>query len=268
MSSTSNQPASKAKTSRRFAHLTLRIVLLLIGMFTAAIGVALTTVADLGTTPISTVPYVITKLTGYSFGTTTFFVNLLLVAGQALLLRRRFPLWNLLQIPTVLVFGICIDLAMAVVTPYPPSGWWTGLVMSIAGNVVLAAGIVMQIRSKTIVQPGEGFVLALVAVTRKSFGAIKIVNDVTLASIAALIGFAALGELVGVREGTVISAILVGLFAKLIMKYYERLSARFTHHGAADAEELPPEPHESAVTAGSSEDDAPKAASKRSIDEK
>lgn len=71
-------------SSRRFAHLSLRLLLLLIGMFTAALGVALTTVADLGTTPISTVPYVFTVLTGYSFGTTTFFVNLFLVAGQVL----------------------------------------------------------------------------------------------------------------------------------------------------------------------------------------
>ena len=109
-------------SSRRFAHLSLRLLLLLIGMFTAALGVALTTVADLGTTPISTVPYVFTVLTGYSFGTTTFFVNLFLVAGQVLLLRRRFSLWNLLQIPTVLIFGICIDLAMAIVSPHAPAG--------------------------------------------------------------------------------------------------------------------------------------------------
>ena len=68
-------------SSRRFAHLSLRLLLLLIGMFTAALGVALTTVADLGTTPISTVPYVFTVLTGYSFGTTTFFVNIFLVAA-------------------------------------------------------------------------------------------------------------------------------------------------------------------------------------------
>ena len=85
-------PPNTVGSSRRFAHLSLRLLLLLIGMFTAALGVALTTVADLGTTPISTVPYVFTVLTGYSFGTTTFFVNIFLVAGQVLLLRRRFAL--------------------------------------------------------------------------------------------------------------------------------------------------------------------------------
>lgn len=236
-------------SSRRFAHLSLRLLLLLICMFTAALGVALTTVADLGTTPISTVPYVFTVLTGYSFGTTTFFVNLFLVAGQVLLLRRRFSLWNLLQIPTVLIFGICIDLAMAIVSPHAPAGWWTGLLMSISGNFVLALGIVMQIRSKTIVQPGEGFVLAAAAVTRKSFGSVKIVNDVTLSLIAAGIGLVCAGELIGVREGTVLSAILVGLFAKLIVKVVDRLGVFVQAGTAAIQEPQLPQPHESAITA-------------------
>lgn len=236
-------------SSRRFAHLSLRLLLLLIGMFTAALGVALTTVADLGTTPISTVPYVFTVLTGYSFGTTTFFVNIFLVAGQVLLLRRRFSLWNLLQIPTVLIFGICIDLAMAIVSPHAPAEWWTGLLMSISGNFVLALGIVMQIRSKTIVQPGEGFVLAAAAVTRKSFGSIKIVNDVTLSLIAAGIGLVCAGELIGVREGTVLSAVLVGLFAKLIVKFVDRLGVFVQAGAAAIQEPQPPQPHESAITA-------------------
>lgn len=236
-------------SSRRFAHLSLRLLLLLIGMFTAALGVALTTVADLGTTPISTVPYVFTVLTDYSFGTTTFFVNLFLVAGQVLLLRRRFSLWNLLQIPTVLIFGICIDLAMAIVSPHAPAGWWTGLLMSISGNFVLALGIVMQIRSKTIVQPGEGFVLAAAAVTRKSFGSIKIVNDVTLSLIAAGIGLVCAGELIGVREGTVLSAVLVGLFAKLIVKFVDRLGVFVQAGATAIQEPQPPQPHESAITA-------------------
>ena len=214
-------------SSRRFAHLSLRLLLLLIGMFTAALGVALTTVADLGTTPISTVPYVFTVLTGYSFGTTTFFVNIFLVAGQVLLLRRRFSLWNLLQIPTVLIFGICIDLAMAIVSPHAPAGWWTGLLMSISGNFVLAAA----------------------AVTRKSFGSVKIVNDVTLSLIAAGIGFVCAGELIGVREGTVLSAVLVGLFAKLIVKFVDRLGVFVQAGAAAIQEPQPPQPHESAITA-------------------
>ena len=119
--------------------------------------------------------------------------------------------------------------------------------MSISGNFVLALGIVMQIRSKTIVQPGEGFVLAAAAVTRKSFGSVKIVNDVTLSLIAAGIGFVCAGELIGVREGTVLSAVLVGLFAKLIVKFVDRLGVFVQAGAAAIQEPQPPQPHESAI---------------------
>lgn len=230
----------QAAKSRRFSHLFLRVLALLFGMFVAALGVGLTTVANLGTTPISTVPLVLARLSGLSFGMTTFLVNILLVAAQAVLLRKRFNPWNLLQIPAVFFFGAFIDMAMHMVSAYPPSGWWTGLAMSMAGNVVLAAGIVIQIRSKTIVQPGEGFVLAAAAIFHKSFGTVKIINDISLSLIAAAISLIFLGELFGVREGTVISAVLVGLFAKLIVKCFPDKSA-----GApAQAADAPPEPHE------------------------
>ena len=70
------------------------------------------------------------------------------------------------------------------------------------------------------------------AVTRKSFDSIKIVNDVTLSLIAAGIGLVCAGELIGVREGTVLSAVLVGLFAKLIVKFVDLLGV-FVQAGAA-----------------------------------
>lgn len=96
---------------------------------------------------------------------------------------------------------------------------------------------------------GEGFVLAAAAVTRKSFGSIKIVNDVTLSLIAAGIGLVCAGELIGVREGTVLSAVLVGLFAKLIVKFVDRLGVFVQAGAAAIQEPQPPQPHESAITA-------------------
>ena len=50
--------------------------MLLIGTAVASIGIALTTLSGLGTTPISSVPWTLTAITGLSFGTTTFLINL------------------------------------------------------------------------------------------------------------------------------------------------------------------------------------------------
>lgn len=152
------------KTSDRFYHLCRRIAMLVIGMEFATFGIALTAVSNIGTTPISTLPYVLSKIFPLSFGTTTFILNVIFVVLQALLLRSRFSILNLLQIPAVLVFSAFIDLNMHLLQPYSPNNWWLSAALSMFGNLVLAVGIILQVRSKTIVQPGEGIVLAFAAV--------------------------------------------------------------------------------------------------------
>lgn len=171
--------------------------MLVIGMEFATFGISLTAVSNIGTTPISTVPYVLSKIFPLSFGTTTFILNVFFVVLQALLLRSRFSILNLLQIPAVLVFSAFIDLNMHLLQPYSPNNWWLSMAMSMFGNLVLAVGIILQVRSKTIVQPGEGIVLAFAAVFHRPFGTVKIVNDTVLVVIAGILSVAVLGSLVG-----------------------------------------------------------------------
>ena len=97
---------------QRFKHIIGRTVLLIFGMFLAAFGIACTTRAGLGTTPISTVPYTASAITGLSFGTCTVILNFFFVAGQIVVLRSRYSPFNLLQIPIGFIFGAFIDLSM------------------------------------------------------------------------------------------------------------------------------------------------------------
>lgn len=218
----------------RKARLPGRLMLLLAGTELATLGITLTTVSGLGTTPISTVPYVLSQITPLTFGTTTFLLNVLFVIGQILLLRRHFLWHNLLQIPAVLVFGACIDLNMHFLMPHAPESWAAGLAVSLLGNAVLAAGIVCQIRSKTIVQPGEGIVLAAATVLRKPFGNVKIANDLMLVLLAAAISWYFLHAFAGLREGTLVSAVCVGLFVKAIGRMVPEKATQEPHEIALD----------------------------------
>ncbi|MDO5531106.1 YitT family protein [Sutterella sp.] len=209
---------------RRFRNLLGRILLLLVGMFLAALGIGFTTTAGLGTTPISTVPYTGAAITGISFGMCTVILNFAFVAGQIILLRKRYRPINLIQIPVGFVFGVFIDFAMHLVGGLIPPNWFVAAAMSLFGNVVLALGTVLQIRSKTIVQPGEGLVIVAAALSHKSFGTMKICNDVSLTVVAALMGILFLGHIEAIREGTLVSAVMIGLFAKLIDKLFTRLT--------------------------------------------
>ena len=79
----------KVLNSDKFFEYVWRWTLLVAGMFVAACGIAIITQTNLGTTPISSLPYAVTGLTGYSFGTTTFFINLIFIALQWVILSRK-----------------------------------------------------------------------------------------------------------------------------------------------------------------------------------
>lgn len=219
-----------------------RWLLLVWGMLVATAGIVFITRAGLGTTPISTVPFTVGEITGLTFGEATFAVNILFVLVQWALLRSRFHYSSFFQIPIVSVFSWFIDLHM---------GWtaWIGddpyvvrFLWGLLGNLFLAFGIYWQVASKTIVQPGEGMVLAFSVVLRKSFGTIKIWNDVTLVVLAVLLGFLFLGHVAGVREGTVVSAFLVGFLIKgiaaLRAKWGAKADGKKDETDSADAEKI------------------------------
>lgn len=209
-----NLSQPEAPVPKRWEHLPRRFTLLLFGTFFEAFGIAATTSAGIGTTPISTVPVALAAITGYTFGAMTFVMNLFMVAGQYVLLGRKFPLWNLMQIPGVLVFSLFIDLCMALFANHIPDPWLAKLLMSIMGNVFLAIGIIMQVQSKLLMQPGDAIVLAAAIRFKKQFSSMKIANDISLVVIAVALGWIFLHEIVGVREGTLISAILVGMLVR------------------------------------------------------
>lgn len=147
----------------------------------AACGIAIITQTNLGTTPISSLPYAVTGLTGYSFGTTTFFINLIFIALQWVILSRKgvFHYTTFFQIPVVFVFSAFIDFTMSLSGGIMPESYPLRLLISFAGNTVLALGIVMQLHparscSRVKVQIAESILF------RKPFGTVKVFNDWTL----------------------------------------------------------------------------------------
>lgn len=208
--------------SDKFFEYVWRWALLVVGMFVAACGIAIITQTNLGTTPISSLPYAVTGLTGYSFGTTTFFINPIFIALQWVILSRKgvFHYTTFFQIPVVFVFSAFIDFTMSLSGGIMPESYPLRLLISFAGNTVLALGIVMQLHSRTIVQPGEGLVIAESILFRKPFGTVKVFNDWTLVLLACLVALVFSGGLIGIREGTFVSALFVGIFAKLYLKLW------------------------------------------------
>lgn len=195
-----------------------RYLIFLVGLFVNSLGVSLITKANLGTSPISSIPYVLSLNFPFTLGNFTIFFSILLIILQLIILRKNFKLEHILQIPVSIIFGYFIDLTMILFSWVNPEVYIMKIVYLLIGCMILGAGVYMEALADVVMLPGESFVRAIVLTWKTNFGTTKICFDVSMAVIAAVLSFVFAGRLDGVREGTVIAALLVGFIARLIGK--------------------------------------------------
>lgn len=190
--------------------LTKKSLCCLLGLAVSGIGVALSTRPNLGTSPISGLPYVMTFIYPLSFGTWTVLTNILFVVMQAALLGKKFGWRQLLQIPAVVVFGFFIDLGMWLSGFCLPVSYAARAAEQIAGCAILAVGISFELIADVTYMPGEGLIKVIVNRWRLNFGKVKIAFDAVLVVVSFATSLIFCGRVIGIREGTLIAVLMVG----------------------------------------------------------
>ena len=194
-----------------------RYLYFILGVAINSFGVAFITKSALGTSQISSVPYVLSRrFPSVSFGMTTFFVNLLFILIQAVLLKKNFQTVQFLQVAVNVLFSVLIDVSMTLLSFFQPEAFGLRIVSLLAGCVILAVGISIEVAPDVLVVPGEGAVRAISQTTGLKFGSVKVYFDVSLIVIASALSFLFFGRLNGVGLGTVISALTVGKFVNIV----------------------------------------------------
>ncbi|HJC73832.1 MAG TPA: YitT family protein [Candidatus Mediterraneibacter faecavium] len=200
-----------------------RYLLLLIGLSIMAFGVAFSIKASLGTSPISSVPYVISLFTPLTVGTATISMHCVFILLQILILRKNYHPIQLMQLPVAFFFGYLTDFGVWAVQGITCNTYWQQWIVCIIGILLVGLGVSLEVKAGVVVLAGEGVVLAICKVLPKvKFGYMKVGFDVTLVAIACILSIAFTGRLQGVREGTVAAALLVGLIAKQLGKLLAR----------------------------------------------
>ena len=200
-------------------YIAKRYLLLLAGLSIMAFGVAFSIKASLGTSPISSVPYVVSLFAPLTVGTATIVMHCVFILLQILILRRNYHPIQLMQLPVAVFFGYLTDFGVWAVRGIHCSTYWQQWIVCLIGILLVAAGVSLEVKAGVVVLAGEGVVLAICKVLPKiKFGYMKVGFDVTLVGIACILSFTFTGHLQGVREGTVAAALLVGLIAKQIGK--------------------------------------------------
>lgn len=195
-----------------------RWIFLTIGLFILAFGVAFSIKGDLGTSPISSLPYVAGEISGLTVGTTTILLHCTLILLQILILRKQYDWIQLLQLPVAFIFGFMTDFSVWVLDGLTPTDYGQKWLLCGIGIVLVAIGVSFEVVAEVVTLAGEGFVLAVCKASRIKFGTMKIAFDVVLVAIACILSLIFLHGIYGVREGTVAAALLVGAISRQLNK--------------------------------------------------
>lgn len=210
----------------KLSGLVKRYLMLCVGLAVMAFGVGFSIKAGLGTSPISSLPYVLSCLAPLTVGTATILMHVVLILLQILLLRRRYDPIQLMQLPVALVFGFLTDFAVWALQGISAGNYLQQWVLCVVGILLVGVGVSMEVTANVVTLAGEGMVLAVCKVFPVKFANAKIGFDVTLVVIASVLSLVFLRQLVGVREGTVAAAIFVGMTARQVNKPMKRLADR------------------------------------------
>ncbi|WP_300792110.1 cytidylate kinase family protein [uncultured Bacteroides sp.] len=210
-----------------------RYLLFCVALFVNALGIAFITRAALGTSPITSVTYVLSMFTPFTIGEWTIMLNILFVVLEPFMMTRQDLKEDLrmflLQIPISFCFGIFIDICMHYILFWlNPATYPSMIIALLIGCVILAVGIALEVKANAAMMAGEYFVKVITRRFRGEFGYIKLGFDVTLVAIACLLSLIFMSGIYGVREGTVIAALIVGPIVHFVSPYYKFLDKWIT----------------------------------------
>lgn len=208
------------------AQLAARLAVYCLGLWVLAFGIALSVNCQLGVSPVSSLPYVVSQILNISLGTCTTIVYAVYILLQMLLSGKKFQPALLLQLVFSTVFGYFVDAAKYILGDFMLPTYFGQLAMLAASILLIGFSLVLYIDVQVAPMPAEGLVGCLAEKLGKPFSTMKILFDCTSVLVGTVLCFLFLGKLVGIREGTVITAILAGRIMGIARKYLNPLIRR------------------------------------------
>ena len=195
-----------------------RVFYWLLGIILLGFGIALVANTGLGSTAITSIALVLSNVLDMSFGSMTLIQNLIFVFIQILILKSNFPKRQYLQIVVSLLLGVASDLWGQILPDFSHQNYLVTWLIFLVGCLSIAIATVFQLKADIVYNPAEGVVQAISLSIKQPFSKIKTIVDTLIVLSAVVTSLVAFGSLVGVREGTIISALIIGQMVGWIQK--------------------------------------------------
>ena len=188
-----------------------RLLLYLFGIFVLSFGTTFIINSELGVTPVQSVPMVLSLITELSIGNGIILVFIVFIISQILVLRQEFQWIQLTQIIMAFLFGYLVDFWNLIVSRIQVPGYLGQLLMLSIGIFLVSCGITIHMRARIVTMPAEALTAAIkTKVKRWEFYQLRIFQDSILVVIAIVLSYVFLHGIYGIREGTLICAVMIG----------------------------------------------------------
>ena len=209
------------------AELIRRYIVFLLGISIGALGLTLVTRSTLGVNSVACASYVTSVYFPVTMGQVTIAFNLFMMFSLLLIMtkeeRRKGWINVLMQIPAFVVFGLLVDFFMFLTSDFHPENmnYLACLLTLCVGVVIIAINIGMQFIGNVAKLSCDAFVIALAQRINIKMGWVKVVYDVILVVIAAVMSLVCsdFTEIVGIREGTLVGAFCVGPMVQVVLPF-------------------------------------------------
>lgn len=198
-----------------------RYVIYLLSLFIISLGAAISIKANLGTSSLICLPYVCSLILKLSVGEVVLIFNIIFVLIQLILLRRGFEKRQFLQLITGSIFSVFVDFSLMLVNFLNPADYLSQMIVLLISCIVVAVGVLLEIQTEIVYLPADGVIVAISKVLKREFANVKPFVDTSMVISAAILSVVFLGYLAGVREGTIISAIIIGPIVKFLKKHLD-----------------------------------------------
>ena len=216
-----------------------RLVVYLIGVYFTAVAIAISKMTPLGISPNSSLPNEISLILDANLGLVTAIVFASFVFIQWILLAKDFKVINFIQVLLSIIYGFFVNSAVALVNRVLPpcDTYLLQIIYTLVSAVLLGAAVKVYLAPKVMALPAEGLAQAVAQRFKIPFPTAKNVCDITIVTISVILSFAYFGTLYGIREGTIIHAILVGRSVKLADKLFGRKLDNFIWNTSSATDE-------------------------------